>query len=270
MKNIITLMILLSSLIIQAQEAALKLDFVQTKTGEKYYGKITEMDPKTGITIKTYGDGNLVKLKHDEIETIKIGSGVTNNDTEEKEGSHYSTGISLCYIAPYSYSNSSLDQINKFDFKRFGFHLEPTICFSNKNTLGFYTGLEVGSNYSSIPMALSLGLNRNISNNSSLGLKVSAGSQICISNYGDFTDANGRFYEKGTRSYAGWIIGVGANYTQKFKSIKLFFEAAYRFDSQEVYYYRYVGVVPYTLYLYDSLTNRFTSNSIQLSAGFYF
>ncbi len=100
-KNLIILIAFLSvSLASVAQQASKTLDFIQTKDGQKYYGKVKEINPKEGVSFQTYGEGNVLFFKHEEIEIIKMAEAVKEEEKESNEP-WYLTSVNIAYSNTY-------------------------------------------------------------------------------------------------------------------------------------------------------------------------
>jgi hypothetical protein len=257
-----------------SQQASKTLDFIQTKDGRKLYGKITEMDPKVGISIQTYGDGNIIKLKHEEIEFVKMASTVVEvNEKSDSSRWMYKNSFSVCYVNPYNYYSpvtpDLFNETNNFSFNRIGFHFEPTLVAKGRFCLGLIVGYEKGRKFSSVPIGLTMKLGKKINNRNAVYVNLMAGWLIASSKIDEYTQIGGTYYAKQTIRHLGVFagIGLGVMHTISKNNNKLFIDVNYRFEGYEV---------PYLISYNHNSANDFitsmwiSSDNLQIRAGIMF
>ena len=256
-----------------SQQASKTLDFIQAKDGRKLYGKITEMDPKEGISIQTYGDGNVVKLKHDEIDIVKMGSNTAGSEEEKSSESIYRTSVSLCYVVPSidkQNSNSVLfskDPPNNFGFKRIGIHVEPTLIAGKKSYFGFLIGYEKGRNFSVVPLGFTIKLGKKFDDKNLAYLNLKGGFQVSNSRIGGFTGKSGKYIEKESHGYVSPFAGIGLGFLHDLSTSKLFADITYRFDSYSIEYYEYSPQYPSE---YFRNSRELNCDALQIRVGIMF
>lgn len=264
---------------VTAQQANKMLDYVETKDGRKLYGKIKIIDPKSGITFQTYGEGEELKLKHDEIEVIKMAAPVAK-DVEEKEP-WYLTGLSVVNSVPLfdktsdDYKDNSIpfNDTNKIKLTTLGIHLNPTFIVKGKHHFGILIGYEKGMNIALVPIGFNIKLGKKIKDKGLLYASAAAGFIYRSQKLGGFTSKiNGEYIkQKKSTGDAGRFINIGGGYIYKLNSIntRVFIDLNYRwnFCTISAYTYRHIGAGKYG---YGEKYYDVDFGSILIRAGIFF
>ena len=209
MKKIVLPFLLISGFIAHAQQADRLLDYIETKAGEKLYGKIVKIDPKTGVSIQQYGSGETVVLTHEEIEKIQLVPEVNG----KKQHTHriYWTSVSLNHTHSIIEKNPNnefifSDSIGNYGFSRFGYELAMNFLTRKHTNIGFFVGQEIGRNYQTVPFGLNLKIGKVIKEKNFVYLNLKTGGVGNYNKIGGFFDRNGNFHE--TEWHSGDITGI--------------------------------------------------------------
>lgn len=252
-----------------SQQASRTLDFIQTKDGRKYYGKILTIDPKEGISIQTYGEGTAVKLTHSEIETVKLGNNVVNEEKRDSSRWVFKTGVSLYYSSPFIDKNPSnmilFNDTNNYGFSRMGIHVEPTFIARGKHCFGMVIGYERGRHFSSVPVAFTMKFGKKINSKNVAYVNLMGGFQVYTSKVTDYLDAAGTYVPKSRYRNTSTVAGIGLGVLHYLPANnKLFADISCRFDNYTVGYYTGDASIRYVREM------AVLCNALQLRAGIMF
>lgn len=273
MKQAIVIIIILFSVIntVKAQQATKTLDYIKTKDGKQLYGKVKSIDPKEGVTFQTYGEGEELKFKHEEIETIKLASLKKEIDKKVKSKGTFFSGIgfnSNVFTKQLQYIDTN--SVYDVDFNTFGGYFSINMLSSSEKVLNSISlGFEKGYNYSLVPLSQNIKINKTLGEKNKLS--IGFGYNILFSNQRVYKIQNTNDLNEWQNDYASHInIGIGGNagigIIHKINDkLRLLFDVNYQISARNQYYYTFDSS-----YGYDDRASYSAFQNLSLRLGILF
>jgi hypothetical protein len=284
--SLIIICLLTLNIVSIAQQADKTLDFLQTKDGRKYYGKIKEINPKEGVTFQTYGEGDEFKLKHEEIEIIKLASQQEKKSEDKKESrfwNSFSVVSTQSLLEKSTETKYIFNDTNNVGLSTLGVQYSVNwFSRNNKRLLSIYTGFQNGRNINNIPFGLEMRFIRNINEKHRLNIGVGANFDFLKQKFAGFTDPyNGNEIpaSKTPREITSTSTNLGMGYLYDFSSkFKFFINLDYKWSKNDIYFYQPItDIVGYTTtngYTYSTSYRQrsapFRYGNVQVKIGILF